>query len=116
MDKIRIALAKDNMLLREGISRLIGARDDFELVGVAADLPQLLALIEQHVPDVVVTDIRMPPTGTDDGIQAAAWLRTGVTVNERHFLDGEMVRDQRVQTRCRQGELLRSLGENRALS
>jgi DNA-binding NarL/FixJ family response regulator len=76
MDKIRIALAEDNMLLREGISRLISAREDFELVGVASDLPQLLALIEQHVPDVVVTDIRMPPTGTDEGIQAAAWLRT----------------------------------------
>jgi DNA-binding NarL/FixJ family response regulator len=76
MDTIRIVLAEDNVLLREGISRLIGAREDFELVGVAADLPQLLAQVEQHVPDVVVTDIRMPPTGKDEGIQAAAWLRT----------------------------------------
>jgi DNA-binding NarL/FixJ family response regulator len=75
MDTLRVALAEDNVLLREGISRLISARGDFALVGVAPDLPQLLALIEQENPDVVVTDIRMPPTGTDEGIQAAAWLR-----------------------------------------
>lgn len=45
------------------------------MVGVASDLPGLLTAIEEHDPDVVVTDIRMPPTGTDEGIQAAAWLR-----------------------------------------
>ncbi len=44
-------------------------------MGRAADLPELLALIESESPDVVVTDIRMPPTGTDEGIQAASWLR-----------------------------------------
>ena len=75
MATIRVALAEDNALFREGISRLIDAQDDLELVGTASDLPQLLALIEQHGPDVVITDIRMPPTGTDEGIQAAAWLR-----------------------------------------
>jgi DNA-binding NarL/FixJ family response regulator len=72
---IRVALAEDNALLREGVSRLIGAQDDLELVGEAADLPGLLALIERHEPDVVITDIRMPPSGTDEGIQAATWLR-----------------------------------------
>ena len=72
---IRVALAEDNVLLREGISRLVSANDDFELVGVAADLPQLLRVVSEHAPDVVVTDIRMPPTGTDEGIQAAAWIR-----------------------------------------
>jgi DNA-binding NarL/FixJ family response regulator len=82
---IRVALAEDNVLLREGISRLVAASDDFDLVGVAADLPQLLALAREQQPDVVITDIRMPPTGTDVGIQAAAWLRehlpeTGVVV------------------------------------
>jgi DNA-binding NarL/FixJ family response regulator len=82
---IRVALAEDNVLLREGISRLVAASDDFDLVGVAADLPQLLALAREQQPDVVITDIRMPPTGTDEGIQAAAWLRehlpeTGVVV------------------------------------
>jgi DNA-binding NarL/FixJ family response regulator len=85
MNTVRVVLAEDNVLLREGISRLVAANSDFELVGVAADLPELLALVAEQVPDVVVTDIRMPPTGTDEGIQAASWLRqhhprTGVVV------------------------------------
>ena len=68
-------MAEDNTLLREGLSRLIEADSELTLTGVATDLPELLALISENVPDVVVTDIRMPPTGTDEGIQAAAWLR-----------------------------------------
>ena len=75
MGKIRVALAEDHVLLREGISRLVSANEDFELVGAASDLPQLLALVGEQVPDVVVTDIRMPPTGSDEGIEAAAWIR-----------------------------------------
>jgi DNA-binding NarL/FixJ family response regulator len=75
MQRIRVVLAEDNTLLREGISRLIEAGVELELVGVASDLPGLLAMVEEHDPDVVVTDIRMPPTGTDEGIKAAAWLR-----------------------------------------
>ena len=75
MATIRVALAEDNVLLREGISRLVSANDDFELVGVAADLPQLLKVVSEQAPDVVITDIRMPPTGTNEGIQAAAWIR-----------------------------------------
>ena len=51
------------------------ATQDFELVGTASDLPELFAVIERCEPDVVITDIRMPPTGRDEGIQAAAWLR-----------------------------------------
>jgi DNA-binding NarL/FixJ family response regulator len=70
-----VVLAEDNTLLREGISRLIQADEELELVGVATDLPTLLALVDEHQPDVVVTDIRMPPTGSDEGIQAAAWMR-----------------------------------------
>jgi DNA-binding NarL/FixJ family response regulator len=75
MGTIRVALAEDNVLLREGISRLVSANEEFELVGTAPDLPRLLALVSEQQPDVVITDIRMPPTGTDEGIQAAAWLR-----------------------------------------
>ena len=75
MRAIRVILAEDNTLLREGLSRLIDGDGDLELAGVATDLPELLTLISANVPDVVVTDIRMPPTGTDEGIQAAAWLR-----------------------------------------
>jgi DNA-binding NarL/FixJ family response regulator len=70
-----VVLAEDNSLLREGISRLIEADDELDLVGVATNLPELLAMVVEHEPDVVVTDIRMPPTGTDEGIQAALWLR-----------------------------------------
>ena len=82
---IRVALAEDHALVREGLTRLVQSEDDFELVGVASDLPDLLALVEAQEPDVVVTDIRMPPTRVDEGIQAAAWLRanrpdTGVVV------------------------------------
>jgi CheY-like chemotaxis protein len=74
MASIRVALAEDNVLLREGISRLVAADDDFELVGVSSDLPELVALIAEREPHVVVADIRMPPAGTDEGIQAAEWL------------------------------------------
>src|SRR5262249_39747728 len=75
MGKIRVALAEDHVLLREGISRLVAANEDFELVGAASDLPELLAVVGEQAADVVVTDIRMPPTGTDEGIEAAAWIR-----------------------------------------
>ncbi len=75
MPTIRVVLAEDNALLREGISHMIDVEEELDLVGVAADLPELLALVVEHEPDVVVTDIRMPPTGTDEGIQAASWIR-----------------------------------------
>lgn len=82
---IRIVLAEDNALLREGIRSLIGAQEGLELVGIAEDYDSLLRLVESEQPDVVLTDIRMPPTGTDEGIRAAAHLRatrpgTGVVV------------------------------------
>lgn len=63
MTRIRVVLAEDHVLLREGISRLVAANDDMELAGTAGDLPGLLALIERERPDVIVTDIRMPRPG-----------------------------------------------------
>jgi DNA-binding NarL/FixJ family response regulator len=72
---IRIVLAEDNALLRDGVARLVESQDDFELVASVGDLPSLLEAIDDDPPDVVVTDIRMPPSGTDEGIQAAAHLR-----------------------------------------
>ncbi len=82
---IRLVLADDHYLIREGLARLIETEDDLELVDVCDDLDSVVAAIEQHDPDVVVTDIRMPPTGTDEGIRLAAELRetrpgTGVVV------------------------------------
>ena len=96
MSTIRVALAEDNVLLREGVSRLVSAHPDFELVGTASDLPELLAVIESSEPDVVITDIRMPPTGSDEGIQAAAWLRehrpeVGVVVLSQYTAPGYAV-------------------------
>lgn len=72
---IRIVLAEDNALLREGIRSLIERQDGLELVGIGKDYDSLMALVEAEQPDVVLTDIRMPPTGTDEGIRAAAHLR-----------------------------------------
>ena len=72
---IRVVLAEDNYLVREGIKRLLEAQPEIDLVATQADLDGLLASVRETSPDVVVTDIRMPPTGTDEGIRAAAELR-----------------------------------------
>ena len=85
---LRVVLAEDNALLREGLSRLIAAEPDLELAGTCADLPGLLAAVDEEPPDVVVTDIRMPPSGTDEGIRAAN------TVRERHPEVGVVVLSQ----------------------
>jgi DNA-binding NarL/FixJ family response regulator len=85
MEPIRVVIAEDNALLRQGLARLIESRTGLELAGAAGDLPDLLSLVDETEPDVVVTDIRMPPTGTDEGIRAADEIRarrpdTGVVV------------------------------------
>ncbi|HUH08249.1 MAG TPA: response regulator transcription factor [Egibacteraceae bacterium] len=72
---IRIVLAEDSFLVREGVKLLIETEPELELVAVCEDFDSLLAAVDEHQPDVVLTDIRMPPTGTDEGIRAAARLR-----------------------------------------
>ena len=72
---IRLVLAEDHYLVREGLRRLLETQDELEVVAVCDDLDSLLAAVDAERPDVVVTDIRMPPGGTDEGIQAAARLR-----------------------------------------
>jgi len=72
---IRLVLAEDQYLVREGVRRLLETQDDLEVAAVCDDLDSLLAAVDAEDPDVVVTDIRMPPGGTDEGIQAAARLR-----------------------------------------
>jgi len=74
---IRVILAEDNLLVREGVRRLLETRRDaaIEVVATCGDLESLLAAVEELGPDVVVTDIRMPPTFTDEGLQIAAQLR-----------------------------------------
>ena len=73
---LRVVVAEDNFLMREGITTVIGLEDELELVASCGSLSELLSAIEDHVPDVVVTDIRMPPTQTDEGIQAASRVRS----------------------------------------
>src|SRR6185369_7567004 len=72
---IRVAVAEDEYLVREGLRRLLDSHDDVVVVAACEDLDSLLEAVETEKPDVVVTDIRMPPGGTDEGIQAAARLR-----------------------------------------
>lgn len=71
---VRIVLGEDSLLLREGIARLL-AEAGFEVVGQAGDLPGLLDAVRAHRPDVVITDIRMPPTHSDEGLRAADAIR-----------------------------------------
>jgi len=72
---VRLVLAEDNVLVREGVRTLLSLDDDLELVGVSDNLDDLLTLVDAEHPDVVLTDIRMPPTGTDEGVRAARHLR-----------------------------------------
>ena len=72
---IRIVLADDHFLVREGIRRLLQTEPEIEIVAVCEDLDTLLAAVESEHPDVVITDIRMPPQKVDEGIQVARRLR-----------------------------------------
>jgi len=72
---IRVVLAEDHYLVREGVRGLLASQADIEVVAVCGDLDSLFAAVEAEHPDVVVTDIRMPPGNADEGIQAAARLR-----------------------------------------
>jgi DNA-binding NarL/FixJ family response regulator len=72
---LRVVLAEDNFLVREGVRRLLEGDDGIDVVATCADLPSLRAAVDALRPDVLVTDIRMPPTGTDEGIRAAGELR-----------------------------------------
>ena len=75
MPTIRLVLAEDHYLVREGVRRLLETHPDLEVAAVCGDLDSLLAAVDVEQPDVVVTDIRMPPGDTDEGIQAAERLR-----------------------------------------
>jgi DNA-binding NarL/FixJ family response regulator len=72
---MRLVLAEDQYLVREGLRRLLETQDGLEVAAVCEDLDSLLAAVDAERPDVVVTDIRMPPGNTDEGIQAATRLR-----------------------------------------
>ena len=82
---ISVFLADDNLIVREGVKALLGLEDDLEVIGVAADYDELVDGAEAANPQVVVTDIRMPPTFTREGIEAAKVVRkrhpgTGIVI------------------------------------
>jgi DNA-binding NarL/FixJ family response regulator len=72
---IKLVLADDSYLVREGVRRMLEHEQDIKLLAVCEDYDSLLSAIASTQPDVVLTDIRMPPTGTDEGIRAAERLR-----------------------------------------
>ena len=90
--KLRVVLADDSVLLREGIARLLEDAD-FEIVGRSGDGDDLMLKVRSYAPDVAIVDIRMPPTHTDEGLRAAAEIRekhpgTGVLVLSQHLESG----------------------------
>lgn len=86
---IKLVLAEDNYIVREGIVRMLESHPGIELAGACGDLDSLYEMVRENRPQVVLTDIRMPPTGTDEGIQAANTFRDstpemGVVVLSQH--------------------------------
>ncbi len=74
-DRIQVALADDDVLLREGLASLL-ERSGFDVVGQCAAAPELLALVRERRPDLVIVDIRMPPGHSTEGLDAASQIRT----------------------------------------
>lgn len=86
---VRVVIAEDSFVVRQGLVALLGTEADIEVVATAETFDEALAAALRHRPDVVLTDIRMPPTGTDEGIRLAATLRLhapeiGVVVLSQH--------------------------------
>jgi len=93
---LRLVFAEDNYLVREGTAALLAQSPELEVVALAEDLEELLAAVERHRPDVVLTDIRMPPTWTAEGIEAARRIRAehpriGVVVLSQYAEDAYAV-------------------------
>jgi DNA-binding NarL/FixJ family response regulator len=89
---MRVVIADDSVLLREGIARLL-QDSGFDVVGQAENADQLLLKVRSYAPDVAIVDIRMPPTHTDEGLQAAKEIRishrgTGVLVLSQYVEPG----------------------------
>jgi DNA-binding NarL/FixJ family response regulator len=72
---IRVAVGEDSLIVREGLEQLLASSPTIEIVASCSDLDSLLEAVEEHEPDVVLTDIRMPPSNSDEGIQVASQLR-----------------------------------------
>ena len=75
-DRISILIVEDSLLVRDSVQRALTMDPDVTVVGAAEDYDSAVELVEKHRPTIVVTDIRMPPTSTDEGIRLARWMRT----------------------------------------
>jgi DNA-binding NarL/FixJ family response regulator len=74
--KISVVVAEDSLLIRDSVCRALSTDPDVAVVGVGVDYDSAIEVLEQHNPTLLVTDVRMPPTSTDEGIRLAQWLRT----------------------------------------
>ena len=79
-----IVVADDSYLVREAVTRLLETNDDLSVVGVAGSYDELVALVDEVCPNIVVTDIRMPPTGTDEGVRAGGRAAQDATRHRGH--------------------------------
>lgn len=123
----RVVLADDHELIRHGVGAVLDTIPDVQLVAECVDQPSLLAAVAEHDPNVVITDIRMPPTGTDEGIAAALAIRegnpkTGVIVLSQYaepeyvlelFADGSAGLGYLLKGKVSRGELQRAINEVR---
>ena len=75
----RIVIADDALPLRQGVTAVLATIDGVEVVAEAEDQPGLLSAVDEHRPDLVITDVRMPPTHTDEGIVAARSIRSSAS-------------------------------------
>jgi DNA-binding NarL/FixJ family response regulator len=87
---IRVVLAEDSVAVRDVLAQILNRSPDVDLVATADDEPTLLAAIQETRPDVVVTDVRMPPTRTDEGVRVAERLATaqpdiGVVIVSQYY-------------------------------
>jgi DNA-binding NarL/FixJ family response regulator len=94
--RVRVVIAEDSPFVRSGLVRVLGG-EGYEVVAEVEDHDALLEAVRAHAPDLVVTDIRMPPTHTDEGLRAAAairagWPRTAVLVLSQHVGPGAAAR------------------------
>jgi DNA-binding NarL/FixJ family response regulator len=75
-DPISVLIAEDSLLVRDSVCRALSTDSDVTVVGAAEDYDTTIELVEKHQPTLLVTDVRMPPTSTDEGIRLARWMRT----------------------------------------
>ena len=96
---IRVVLADDSLIVREGIAQLLATAADIEIAASCSDLESLLEAVDRDRPDVVLTDIRMPPSGTDEGIQVAARL-TRKPPGRSEWSSSASTRSRAMRSRC----------------